>query len=361
MSCSLKIAWDAAIANPEIYATMDQGTGGGAYGDNNVTDEFYWAASELYITTGEAKYLDYMKANSSDKYLKMPSKLTGGEDKGLTGAFDWGNVAGLGTISLALVPNGLPAADVTAAQASIKEAADTFIAIENKEGYGVPIEESALSDELSGYAWGSNSFVANNAIVMGYAYDFSKDAKYLNGASTAMDYLLGRNANVQSYVTGYGENPLENPHHRFWSFQADPSFPKAPAGCLSGGPNSGLQDPWVKGSGWKPGVRPAAKCFMDNIESWSTNEITINWNAPLAWMSSYMDDNGGAGGTIPGEGIKGDTNSDGEVDSMDYIALQKYIMDPSSSNINTANADLNSDGKINTADLFALRKIITSN
>src|SRR3569833_597627 len=41
-------AWGAAQANPAIYALDSDGTGGGAYGDNNVTDEFYWAAAELY-------------------------------------------------------------------------------------------------------------------------------------------------------------------------------------------------------------------------------------------------------------------------------------------------------------------------
>jgi endoglucanase len=361
-------AWDAAVAHPEVYAPMTGSTGGGAYGDTKVTDEFYWAACELYATTGESKYLDYIK--SSEYYLKMPTTLNGGEDHGLSGAFDWGNVEGLGTITLSLVPTQLDAADLQTARANITAAADKFIANENAEGYGTPMPQGPItssyngkSKELKGYPWGSNSFVANEAIVMSYANDFNKSTttKYIDGTARAMDYLLGNNANVQSYVTGYGSNPLENPHHRFWSYQADNAFPKAPAGCMSGGPNSGLEDPWVQGSGWKQGSKPAAKCFMDNIESWSTNEITINWNAPFAWITSYMDDNGAAGGTIPGEGTKGDTNSDGEVDSMDYIALQKYIMDPSSTNINTANADLNSDGKINTADLFALRKIITSN
>ncbi|BCZ47860.1 endoglucanase [Clostridium gelidum] len=353
-------AWDAAVAHPDIYAPLTGSVGGGNYGDDHVEDEFYWAACELYTTTGESKYLDYIK--NSKYYLQMPTKLTGGEDKGVSGCFNWGNIQGLGTITLALVPNGLPKEDVNTARNNIKAAADTFIDIENKEGYGTPMSESPVSDTTSkGYPWGSNSTVANEAIVMAYANDFSgkTDSKYINGTARAMDYLLGCNANVQSYITGYGSNPLENPHHRFWSYQADNSFPKAPAGCMSGGPNSGLEDPWVKGSGWKPGVKPGAKCFMDNIESWSTNEITINWNAPFAWITSYMDDNGGT--NISGSGIKGDLNSDSEVDSMDYIALQKYIMDPSNSNINTANADLNSDGKINTADLFALRKIITSN
>ena len=43
-------------ANPTGYASESDGTGGGAYDDNNVTDEFYWAAAELFITTGEKEY-----------------------------------------------------------------------------------------------------------------------------------------------------------------------------------------------------------------------------------------------------------------------------------------------------------------
>ena len=35
-------------------------------------------------------------------------------------------------------------------------------------------------------------------------------------------------------------------------------------------------------------------CYMDNIEAWSVNECTINWNTPLAWVSAYLaDKNGG--------------------------------------------------------------------
>ena len=32
------------------------------------------------------------------------------------------------------------------------------------------------------------------------------------------------------------------------------------------------------------------KCFVDNIEAWSVNEIAINWNAPLAWVAAYLDE-----------------------------------------------------------------------
>ncbi len=354
-------AWAAAVANPEIYATMEQGTGGGAYGDDYVLDEFYWAASELYVTTGKSVYLNYIK--SSPHYLKMPSELVGGEALGLTGCFDWGNTAGLGTISLALVPNGLTAADVTTAQNNIKAAADDFISIADNQGYGAPIEEKViLSNGLVGYPWGSNSFIANEAIVMAYAYEFSDNAKYLNGMAQAMDYLLGRNPNVQSYITGYGENPLENPHHRFWSYQADNSFPKAPAGCMSGGPNSGLQDPWVAGLGWKPGEIPAQKSFLDNIESWSTNEITINWNAPFAWISSYMDEEGGNGTTTPPDDVLyGDVNEDGNINSIDFALIKQYLLElitvfPAENGLQAA--DVNGDGSINSVDLLLVKQYL---
>jgi len=36
------------------------------------------------------------------------------------------------------------------------------------------------------------------------------------------------------------------------------------------------------------------KCFIDNIEAWSANEIAINWNAPLAWTAAFLDEKGGA-------------------------------------------------------------------
>ena len=119
------------------------------------------------------------------------------------------------------------------------------------------------------------------------ANDFSgKDGKaeLLSGVVEGMDYLLGRNPLAQSYVTGYGERPLLNPHHRFWAHQVNDKFPVAPPGAVSGGPNSDLQDPYVQAAGLKG--CPALRCFVDNIEAWSVNEITINWNAPLAWVAA---------------------------------------------------------------------------
>ncbi len=349
-------AWAAAVKNPAVYADPNNSIGGGAYADDKVTDDFYWAACELYVTTGKATYLDYIK--KSEDYLKEPYSLYGGENLGLTGCFDWGNTGGLGTITLALVPNGLPTSDIATAKANIKTAADKFIQIAAKQGYGIPIEENlsvASGIEVEGFPWGSNSFVVNEAICMAYAYEFSNDAKYLSGVSGAMDYLMGRNPNLQCYVTGYGDNPLENPHHRFFAEQSDGTFPTPPAGFLSGGPNSGLQDPWVKGSGWHVGEMAPEKCFMDHIESWSTNEVTINWNAPLAWVTSYLDEKGG-GTTPPPPGNKGDANGDGTVDSLDFAAVKQYML--TGKEINMTNADVNDDGDVNALDFAKIKQYL---
>ncbi|MBE6050804.1 MAG: cellulase [Clostridium sp.] len=351
---SAKKAWKAALAHPDIFAPLKGGVGGGAYGDNRVEDEFYWAAAELYATTGDSEYLDFMK--KSPCYLAMPSSLTGGEDTGVSGCFDWGNVEGLGTLSLLASKNKLPESEIAKAKANVTKAADVFVENTNKEGYGTSITTSQF-EKYKGYPWGSNSFVTNSMILLSYANDINKATtpKYLNAANRAMDYILGENANNQSYVTGYGTKSLQNPHHRFWSYQADNEFPKAPSGVISGGPNSGLEDPWVKGSGWRPGQKPAAKCFMDNIESWSTNECTINWNAPFAWITSYLDDHNNP---IPIDPIiYGDVDGDKKVNVKDLLAIKQFVAGVDVK-INSRNADVNGDGKVDLFDTILIQQYL---
>ncbi len=345
-------AWDAAIENPAIYAPVSDDGGGGPYDDTYVKDDFYWAAAELFITTGEAKYLDFIK--SSPHYLEMPTRLGLGE----SGVFDWATTTGLGTISLALVPSTLPKEDVNTAKANIRKAADYLVNVQKNQGYGVTIEEYPISGSLSGYPWASNSFIVNVGIVMGYSYDFSNDAKYLNALAESMDYIMGRNPLYKSYVSGYGENSLQNPHHRFWSNQANPSFPKPPPGCLSGGPNSSLQDPYIQGQGFSVGKYPAQKCYIDHIESWSTNEITINWNAPLSWVTAYLDEKASEETVTI---IYGDVNGDGLANSIDFGYMKQRLLGmistfPSSNGSKAA--DLNGDGAFNSIDFGYMKQYI---
>jgi endoglucanase len=274
-------AWKAARAEPSILAPKSDSMGGGAYDDTEVSDEFYWAAVELYLATNDAEYQEYLA--KSPHYRKIP-RDSGQAGGGVPSAMTWQNVTALGTISLAVVPNALGQAAVSQARTEIVNTAEEYLKLIQAQGYRLPFRP----DKDGKYPWGSNSFVLNNLVILGLAHDFSRQPKYVDGALDGMNYILGENAMGQSYVTSYGTRYLEYPHHRFWSWLVDKRLPKAPPGCVSGGPNSGLEDPYVQAAGLK-GCKPQ-KCFIDHIEAWSVNEITINWNAPFAWVTAFLDE-----------------------------------------------------------------------
>ena len=265
-------AWEAARANPVIIAPPGDSTGGGSYSDRDITDEQYWAASELFIATGKDPYRQFV--TSSDHYRSVPAGPT---------SMTWNSTAALGSISLATAPNGLPAEDVAAIRRNIVAAADGYAKAAAAQGYGVPV--------AGRYQWGSNSVVLNNALVLALAFDYTHEVRYLDAVTGAMDYVLGRNPMDKSYVSGYGERQLANPHHRFWAKQADPALPGPPPGVLAGGPNSGLQDPRSRALA---GCAPQ-KCYEDHYQAYSLNEVCLNWNAPLAWVSAWLDEHASSG------------------------------------------------------------------
>jgi endoglucanase len=266
-------AWVAAAAHPALYAP-DVVKGGGPYDDRDVSDEQYWAAAELYITTGKDIY---RAAVVHSPHHTRP----------ITGGMTWKDTAVMGAISLALAERDPELRAAT--RARIVAAADRLLAISRAQGYRLP-----FAGENGGYPWGSNSFALNNAILLALAHDFTGAAKYRDGVTAALDYVLGENPLARSYVTGYGSRTVQNPHHRFWAHQADPAYPNAPPGALAGGPDSHLEDPYVQAAGMK-GCAPE-RCYQDNIESYSTNEVAINWNAPLAWIAAYLTTSAGGGG-----------------------------------------------------------------
>ncbi|AUX34754.1 MULTISPECIES: glycoside hydrolase family 9 protein [Sorangium] len=275
-----KRAWTAAKANPRVIPNEGAVQGGGAYGDSDLSDEFYWAAAELFLTTGDAAYQAELAASDYSKELI-----------GVNGTFStmtWGQVDGLGAISLAVVPAQHAAAEREAARTQLIAIADKYLEAIAAEGYRVPFDVGE-----GGYPWGSNSFVLNNMLVLALAHDFTGEQKYFDGVASGADYLLGRNPMDKSYVSGYGENPLQNPHHRFWAAQVDPEYPSAPPGAVSGGPNSGLEDEVAQEALDETAERAKCtpqKCYLDDIGAWSVNEITINWNSPFAWTVAWLDE-----------------------------------------------------------------------
>jgi endoglucanase len=295
-------AYAAAKKHPQMYADPKDGNnGGGAYDDDYVLDEFYWAAAELFITTGGSDYLKDLEESPHNTRFR--------HDTGELSLMTWREVDALGVISLAVVPSKLSKSAKEVARERLVAEADRYLAHLQKEGYRVPFDPGNRGGKPS-YPWGSNSFVATNGIVMALAYDFTKKAEYRDAVAAGMDYILGTNPLAQSYITGYGDKPLKNPHHRFWAKQARADFPEAPPGILSGGPNSELQDPYVQAAGLKKKGCAPEKCFLDNIEAWSVNEITINWNSPLAWVTAFLDEQGQGADEVRHSPRRGRRNSE---------------------------------------------------
>jgi endoglucanase len=138
--------------------------------------------------------------------------------------------------------------------------------------------------------WGSSSQILNNLIVLGTAYDISGDRRYQRAVIEGADFLLGRNALNLSFITGYGDVFSQNQHSRIFGAQLDSELPHPPVGSVAGGPNSALQDPVARQL--LTGCI-GQFCYVDDINSYSTNEIAINWNAPLAWVASFLADQAG--------------------------------------------------------------------
>ncbi|HEV7322143.1 MAG TPA: glycoside hydrolase family 9 protein [Ensifer sp.] len=266
-------AWVAANSNPPLFAPKSDGQmGGGDYDDDSISDELFWAATELYLTTGNREYLRSLRA----------SPLWKAEAFSPTGAFDWRNVAGFARLQLALYGTDLPTADRAMIRNSVLSAAQQLLTLQRAEPFGIVYQPRDRR-----YDWGSNQLMLQNIIVLSAAFDLSGERVFLNGAREGMDYILGRNALGLSYVTGYGTRSPQNQHSRWYAHQRDQRLPNPPVGSLAGGPNSTFVDDIAKEH--LRGCAPQT-CYVDDIEAYGSNEIAINWNAPLVYVASFLAD-----------------------------------------------------------------------
>ena len=113
------------------------------------------------------------------------------------------------------------------------------------------------------------------------AYHSFGDQKYYDAGISNIDYALGRNATGYSFVTGFGGKPAEKPHHRLSEGdEAKDCYP----GMLVGGPFLSYYNDCKN----YPTDEPASR-YVDEVCSYSTNEVTINWNAPFAYSLMVLE------------------------------------------------------------------------
>ncbi|SEH69557.1 Carbohydrate binding domain-containing protein [Ruminococcus flavefaciens] len=365
--------------------------------NSDIEDEAYWAACELFATTGDETYYDYLKdykrketsVNIGDcSALDIPLYLPMIESQGIFSAFDRNNKVGCGTLSLYL-SDKTKNADKAAIKKNITDTANKYLDLENDtktNGMGVPYKEIQWLDpytypqeSYAGYGLGSNSTITNNALIMAYAYDATDDKKYLNGALQAVDYIFGRNALGFSYVTGCGSYHAQNPVDEYWGYELDKDFPKAPDGIMAGGPYTLAADMYVRSLGLAPDKTSPQKSYADSIEAWSVNSPALDWQAGLVWDLSFFED---ILGKAPEEttttttvtssvtttttttttvtttsvvtvdtplpmGMKGDANCDGQLDMSDVVLIMQALANPNKYGINgTAETHLTKPGEI---------------
>ena len=146
---------------------------------------------------------------------------------------------------------------------------------------GVPgVEAAAAGDaynsSLVEYPWGSNMTIANNGMYL-ILFDVVKNTDEGDAvAREQLNYLLGTNGTSYCFLTGFGTQSPESPHHR----PTEATGIVVP-GMVAGGPNQNLEDPYA--STVLEGTAPAL-CYADNDQAYSLNEVTIYWNSPLVFV-----------------------------------------------------------------------------
>jgi endoglucanase len=260
-------AYEAAHRQPILIAPNDHARfGGGPYNDDDLTDDFYWAAAELWLATGEPRYR--RDVDDSPRHAADTFDPTG---------FDFDRVTVPARIDLALA--GRPGDD--GLRLSLRRDADRLLKLQARQPWGQPYAPA------TGWAWGSNGRILNNLVLLAVTHLTCGEARYLDAVAVGMDYLLGRNALGQSYVTGYGVDSTRHQRTRQFGHALDPAFPPPPPGAIAGGANSTPApdfpyDPRLVGL-------PPQCCYLDEPTSEVTNDVCIRWNAALTWVTTYLN------------------------------------------------------------------------
>ncbi len=263
------LAWSFLVSNPSIVPTggfkNPTGTATGEYRDSNDSDERLWAAAELFETTGLAEYNNYVIANYTNGGI-------------VSVAMSWNRVKNLGLLTyLKSLQPGASQSVKNQIKNSLVSYANTLLGRASTNGFGITINPGE-------YYWGSNSDVLNKALLLIYAYEQTNNIGYYQTALMQLNYILGTNAHNISFITGVGTNSVMHPHHR-------PSFADGVVnpvpGLLAGGPDQYLEDQVLQSH--FSSSTPPALCYIDDVGSYASNEIAINWNAPLVFVSGYFN------------------------------------------------------------------------
>jgi len=252
-------AWQWGVQNPTEYFKNPAEVATGEYGDEDASQEQFWAAAELFVSTGEQTYLDYLSGNLPD--------LTYTYGDGWKSFMRY-----LGVFTLLDNEGSLPEAIAAQLKERLIASADDLT---NR------VQTFDYRQGVNDFQWGSNSDIQNVAFVIAEAYEIDPKPAYSDAVFSSLNYLFGHNATGYSMVTGLGDNPPMHIHHR--ASKADGIVEPVP-GFVCGGPNYYKQD---ANDVNYPADAPPMKSYMDVWESYASNEVCLNWNSPLPYLLKF--------------------------------------------------------------------------
>lgn len=249
---------DAGFENPPNVRTK-------TFRDIDDSDERFWAAIELFLTTGETAF-----KNMAIELEKQRIPL-------LSASGYWGNVMPLAIASiLKTKPEKTDPALRDTAIKDLLSLANIIMETILKDGFRLSIKEGE-------FTWGSNGALLQNAFILILAHTATQQQAYRLAALDQLHAILGRNPLSMCFVTGFGNRSPKHPYHLI--SMTDKIEEPAP-GLLVGGPNQTLGDSALK-MVFPPEAAPAT-IYLDSEESISSNETDLVWNAVLAFMATYF-------------------------------------------------------------------------
>lgn len=216
-------------------------------------DDRLAAAIELYLTTKQKTYRDFIQKHAVD----APYHL-----------FEWKDPSSLALWHLLMFDKSNELLSLRGViKGRLLDHARTIL---------TQTQQCPLRLANQRFVWGSNKMLAEEGINLLHAWYFTKDPTYYTAALHQIDFLLGRNPLALSFVSSLGAHSVKNPVHLFGS-----AIQRTIPGLLVGGANVLAQD----------NIAPknqGVMSYVDNPRAYSVNEYAIDYNAALVGLLEML-------------------------------------------------------------------------
>jgi endoglucanase len=260
----LSWAWLGTVTQAQRMDVHDgDDSGSGPYRANDIDaeaglhydwDDRLWAATELYLSSGEEPFLQVMRRLVPNAPLTL---------------FEWKDPSALALSYLLWHP---ALQDQTALAKLVRP---RFL--QRAKGVAERLQHSGWRIANPRFVWGSNKMTAEEGITLCLAYQIGGNPAYLAAARDQLHYVLGRNHFGKSFVSGIGSDAVQEVSHLWFQVRRQPI-----PGLFVGGPNQAEQS----------NIAPRGRgplSWADDTRSYATNEFAIDYNASLFGLLAQLE------------------------------------------------------------------------